>query len=150
MSLKRDNLVRQENSKPSVFAKLKIARKNTKIFSEYRKREAKINSDCYFLAFIFVYMHSFNFIKILSFDITNRYFHCFVNWLLLSWFLVIVFVSHTCFLLQKVFLFISSSGFKLFEVLRLYFILSTFLSILCVQGTTLIKQCSKVSTKTFH
>ena len=52
MSLKRDDFVRQENSKPSVFAKLEIARKKTKIFSEYRKREAKINSDCYFLVFI--------------------------------------------------------------------------------------------------
>ena len=115
-------------------------------------------------------MHSFNFIKIFSFNITNRYFHCFVNWLLLSRFLVIVFVSHTCFLLLKVFLFISSFGFscfrhglcsrngkpqkvlisKLFEVLRLYLILGTFLSILCAHGTTLIKQCSKMSTKTFH
>ena len=52
MSLKRDDFVRQENSKPSVFAKLEIARKKAKIYSEYRKREAKINSDCYFLVFI--------------------------------------------------------------------------------------------------
>ena len=37
-----------------------------------------------------------------------------------------------------------------FEVLRLYLILSTFLSIPCAEGTTLIKQCSKVSTKTYH
>ena len=68
------------------------------------------------------------------------------------------------------FLFIPSSGFlcfchrlclrnwkpqkvlisKLFEVLRLYLILSTFLSILCVQGTTIVKQCSKILTKTLH
>ena len=61
MSLKRDDYVQQENSKPSVFPKLEIARKKTKMFSEYRKIEAKINSDCYFLVFI----HSFNFIKIL-------------------------------------------------------------------------------------
>ena len=52
MSLKRDGFVQQENSKPSVFAKFEIARKKTKIFSAYRKREAKINSDCYFLVFI--------------------------------------------------------------------------------------------------
>ena len=52
MSLERDDSARQENSKPSVFPKLEIARKKTKIFSEYRKREAKINSDCYFLVFI--------------------------------------------------------------------------------------------------
>ena len=32
MSLKRDDFVRQENSKPSVFTKLVIGRKNTKIF----------------------------------------------------------------------------------------------------------------------
>ena len=116
-----------------------------------------------------VYMHSFNFIKIFSFDITNRYSYYFVNWLLLSSFLVIVFVSHTFSAIES-FLFISCSRFscflnglcsrngkpqkvlisKLFEVLRLYPILNTFLSILCVQGTTLIKQCSKVSTKTFH
>ena len=51
MSLKRDNFVRQENSKPSVFAKLVIGRINAKN-SGYRKREAKINSDCYFLVFI--------------------------------------------------------------------------------------------------
>ena len=42
--------MRQENSKPSVFAKL--AEKMQKYFSDYRKREAKINSDCYFLVFI--------------------------------------------------------------------------------------------------
>ena len=59
-------------------------------------------------------MHSFNFIKIFSFDINNRYFYCFAYWLLLSSFLVIVFVTHTCFLLQKFFLFISSSGFSCF------------------------------------
>ena len=52
MPSKRDDSVRQENSKPSIFAKLEIARKRTKIFSEYKKREAKTNSDCYFLAFI--------------------------------------------------------------------------------------------------
>ena len=52
MSLKRDNYVRQENSKPSVFAKLVIGRKIQKYFSEYRKIEAKINSDCYFLVFM--------------------------------------------------------------------------------------------------
>ena len=52
MSLKRDDFVRQENSKPSVFAKFEIARKKTKIFSAYGKREAKVNSDCYFLVFI--------------------------------------------------------------------------------------------------
>ena len=39
---------------------------------------------------------------------------------------------------------------KFSEVLRLHLILSTFLSIFCAQGTTLIKQCSKVSTKTYH
>ena len=58
-------------------------------------------------------MHNFNFIKtyyyIFSFDITNRYFYCFGNWLLLSSFLVIVFVSHAYFLLCK--------GFFLFPVL---------------------------------
>ena len=32
ISLKRDDFVRQENSKPSVFTKLVIGRKNTKIF----------------------------------------------------------------------------------------------------------------------
>ena len=67
-------------------------------------------------------------------------------------------------------MFISSSGFScfshrvcsrakkpqkvlisnFFEVLRLYLILSIFLSIPCAQGTTLIKQCSKVSTKTYQ
>ena len=46
--LKRDNSVRQENSKPSVFTKLEISRKKKKCFSECRKREAKINFDCYF------------------------------------------------------------------------------------------------------
>ena len=114
-------------------------------------------------------MHSFNFIKIFSFDITNRYFRCLVNLLILSSFLAIGFLSHTFSAIES-FFFISSSGFscfrhrlcskngkpqkvlinKLFEVLRLYLILNTFLSILCAQGTTLIKQCSKVSTKTFH
>ena len=115
-----------------------------------------------------VYMHSFNFIKIFSFGITNRYFYCFVNWLLLSSFLVTVFVSRTFSAIES-FLFPAPgvSCFhhrlclrnrkpqkvlisKLFEVLRLYLILSTFLSILCAQGTTLIKQCSKMSTKIFH
>ena len=111
-----------------------------------------------------VHMHSFNFIKIFRFDISNRYFYCFAYWLLLRSFLVIVFSA-----IENV-LFISSSGFscfchivcsrtgkpqkvlisKLFKVLTLYLILSTFLSILCAQGTNLIKQCSKVSTKTYH
>ena len=36
----------------SMHYKLEIVRKKRKIFSEYRKREAKINSDCYFLVFI--------------------------------------------------------------------------------------------------
>ena len=49
MSLKRDNSVWQENPKPFVFAKLEIGRKKTKYYSEYRKREEKINSDFYFL-----------------------------------------------------------------------------------------------------
>ena len=49
MSLKRDNFMRQENSKLSVFAELVIDRK---YFRDYRKREAKINSDCYFLELI--------------------------------------------------------------------------------------------------
>ena len=68
------------------------------------------------------------------------------------------------------FLFISCSGFScfchkvcsrtrqpqkvlisiFFEELRLYLTLSTFLSITCAQGTNLIKQFSKVSTKTYH
>ena len=68
------------------------------------------------------------------------------------------------------FLFISSSGFlcfchrvssrtrkpqkvlisTFFEVVRFYLILRTFLSIPCAQGRALIKQCSKVSTKTYH
>ena len=52
MFLKRDDSVREENPKPSVFAKLEIGRKKAKYFSEYRKRGAKINSDCYFLVFI--------------------------------------------------------------------------------------------------
>ena len=30
----------------------RLAEKRQKYFSEYRKREAKINSDCYFLVFI--------------------------------------------------------------------------------------------------
>ena len=55
MSLKRDDSVQQENSKPSVFPKLEIARKKTKMFSEYRKREAKINSDCYFLVIFWLF-----------------------------------------------------------------------------------------------
>ena len=38
--------------KPSVFAKLEVDRKKTKYFCEFRKREVKINSDCYFLVFI--------------------------------------------------------------------------------------------------
>ena len=117
-----------------------------------------------------VHMHSFNFTKIFSFDISNRYFYCFAVRLLLSSFIVIAFVIHTCFSAVESFLFISSSGFScfchrvcsrnrkpqkflisnFFEVLRLYLILSTFLSIPCAQGTTLIKQCSKVSTKTYH
>ena len=116
-----------------------------------------------------VRMHSFNFIKIFSFDISNRYFYCFAYWLLLSSFIVIVFVTHTCSAGES-FLFISSSGFlcfchraclrtrklqkvlisNFFEVLRFYLILSTFLSIPCDQDTTLIKQCSKVSTETYH
>ena len=50
--IKRDDSAQEENSKPSVFGKFEIARKKTKIFSEYRKREAKINFDCYFLVFI--------------------------------------------------------------------------------------------------
>ena len=109
-------------------------------------------------------MHSFDFIKIFSFDIINRYFYCFAYWLLLSTFLVIMFVSRACFMPCKV-LFISSSRFscfchrvrsrtgkpqkalisKLLEVLRLHLILNTFLNILCAQDTTLIQQCSKVS-----
>ena len=116
-----------------------------------------------------VHMHSFNFIKILSFDISNRYFYCFACWLLLSSSLVIVFVTHT-FSAVESFLFISSFRFSCFchrvclrtrephnvlisnfcEVLRFYLILSTFLSIQCAQVTTLIKQCSKVSMKTYH
>ena len=116
-----------------------------------------------------VHMHSFNFIKILSFDISNRYFYCFACWLLLSSSLVIVFVTHT-FSAVESFLFISSSRFScschrvcsrtrkpqkvlisnFFEVLRLYLILTNFLSILYAQGKTLIKQCSKMSTKTCH
>ena len=114
-----------------------------------------------------VHMHSLNFIKIFSFDISNRYFYCFAAWLL---FLVIVFVTHACFSVLESFLFISSFWFSrfchrvcsrtrkphkclisnFFEVLRLYLILSTFLCIPCAQGTTLIKQCSKVSTKTYN
>ena len=31
---------------------LELSRKKIKIFNEYRKREAKNNSDCYFLGFI--------------------------------------------------------------------------------------------------
>ena len=116
-----------------------------------------------------VHMHSFNFIKIFSFDISNRYFYCFAHWLLPSSFLVIVFVTHT-FSAVESFLFISSFRFSCFchrvclrtrephnvlisnfcEVLRFYLILSTFLSIQCAQVTTLIKQCSKVSMKTYH
>ena len=38
--------------KASVLAKLEIGRKKTKYFSECRKKEVKINSDCYFLVFI--------------------------------------------------------------------------------------------------
>ena len=142
-----------------------IGRKIAKIF-QCRKREAKINSvvfECSYCAYA-----SFTFIKIFSFDITNRYFYCLAYWLLSS-FLVIVFVTHT-FSAVESFLFILSSRFScfchrvcsrtrkpqkvlisnFFEVLRLYLILSTFLSILCAQGTTLINQCSRVSTKTCH
>ena len=110
-----------------------------------------------------VHMHSFNFIKILSFDISNRYFYCFACWLLLSSSLVIVFVTHT-FSAVESFLFISSSRFScschrvcsrtrkpqkvlisnFFEVLRLYLILSTFLSILCAQGPT--QRCQRKLT----
>ena len=120
-------------------------------------------------AHIYVYMHSFNFIKIFSFDITNRYFYSFVNWSLLSSFLVIVFVSHMFSAIESFFL-VSRSRFscfhhrvcsrtgkpqkvlisKLFKVLRLYLILSTFVSILHAQGTILIKQCSNMSMKTYH
>ena len=116
-----------------------------------------------------VHMHSFNFIKIFSFDISKIYFYCFAYWLLLSSFLVILFLTTHVYCYRKFFV-ICSSGFscfchrvcsrtgkpqkvlisKLFEVLTLYLILSTFPTILCAQGTTLIKQCSKVSTKTYH
>ena len=142
-----------------------IGRKIAKIF-QCRKREAKINSvvfECSYCAYA-----SFTFIKIFSFDITNRYFYCLAYWLLSS-FLVIVFVTHT-FSAVESFLFISSFRFSCFchrvclrtrephnvlisnfcEVLRFYLILSTFLSIQCAQVTTLIKQCSKVSMKTYH
>ena len=70
-------------------------------------------------------MHNFNFIKtyyyIFSFDITNRYFYCFGNWLLLSSFLVIVFVSHAYFLLYllyffKVFCLFPVPGFRVFAI----------------------------------
>ena len=101
-----------------------------------------------------VHMHSVNFIKIFSFDISNKYF-CFAYWILLSSFLVILFVNHT-FSAVESFLLISSSEFScfchrvcsrirkpqkvlmsnFFEVLRLYLILSTSLSIPCAQGTT--------------
>ena len=136
MSLKRDNFVRQENSKPSVFAKLMIVRKKKQnYFSEYRKREAKINFDCYFLVFILCIC--INFIKIFSFDISNRYFYCSVYWLHISSF-------YRTRKPEKVLI----SNFL--EVFRLYLILSPFLSIPCAQGTTLIKQYSKVSTKTYH
>ena len=123
-----------------------------------------------------VYMHSFNFIKIyyyiFSFDITNIYFYCFGNWLVLSSFLVIVFVSHAYFLLYKVFCLFPVRGFrvfatecvfpqriqkpqkvlisKLFEVWRLYLILNTFPSILCAQGSACIKQCSILSMRTYR
>ena len=118
-------------------------------------------------------MHSFNFIKIFSFDISNLVTDIFI-------------VSHISYFLQfasncvcyphmfspvEGFLFISSSGFScfcqrvcsrtrkpqkvlistnFFEVLRFNLILSTFLSIPCAQDTTLIKQCSKVSPNTYH
>ena len=60
-------------------------------------------------------MHSFNFIKIFSFDISNRYFYCFAYWLLLSSFLVIVFVTHTVmFSAVESFLLIFSSEFSCF------------------------------------
>ena len=131
-------------------------------FSEYRKREAKINFDCYFLYVIWyiivhiVYMHSFNFTKIFSFDISNRYFYCFAYWFLLSSFLLCL--LPTRFLPQKVFCLFPVRGLRVsarvcsrtrkpqnvlisnfFEVSRLYLILSTFLSIPRAQGTTLIK-----------
>ena len=118
-------------------------------------------------------MHSFNFIKIFSFDIiSNRYFYCLVHigYFSAAFVLVTGFVTPHMFSAVGSFLFIFSSGFScfchrvcsrtrkpqkvlisnFFEVLRLYLILSTFLSIPCAQGTTLIKQCSKVSTKTYH
>ena len=59
-----------------------------------------------------VHMYSFNFIKIFSFDISNRYFYCFAYWLLLSSFLVIAFVTHTYFLLEKVFCLFPVPGFR--------------------------------------
>ena len=118
-------------------------------------------------------MHNFNFIKtyyyIFSFDITNRYFYCFGNWLLLSSFLVIVFVSHVYFLLYKAFCLFPVPGFRdfavefvrepgnrkvlistFFEVLRLYLILNTFPSILCDQGRACIKQCLMLSMRIYH
>ena len=51
MSLKRYDSVRQGNPKPFVFTEIKISKKKKK-FSECRKRGAKGNSDCYFLAFM--------------------------------------------------------------------------------------------------
>ena len=64
-------------------------------------------------------MHSFNFFKIyeyiFSFFITNRYF-CFGNLLLLSSFLVIVFVNHAYFLLYTVFCLFPVPGFRVFAI----------------------------------
>ena len=129
-----------------------------------------------------VYMHSFDFIKIyyiFSFDITNRHFYCFGNWLLLSSFLVILFGSHAYFLFYKVFCLFPVLGFrfsgfsflcfchrvcsrtrkpqeglisKFFEILRLYLILNTFSSIffLCAESRARIKQCSMLSMRTYH
>ena len=95
----------------------RLAEKRQKYFSEYRKREAKINSDFYFLVFILC-ICSFNFMKIFSFHITNKYFYCFVNWVLLSSFLVIVFVSHCAHMFSAVesFFLFPVPGFCIFAI----------------------------------
>ena len=47
---------------------------------------------------------------------TNRYFYCFGNWLLLSSFPVRVFVSHPYFLLYKVFCLFPVPVFRVFAI----------------------------------
>ena len=156
--------------KPSVFAKLEIGRKKNIYFSECRKREVKINSDCYFLVFILCICIVLILLKyIFSFDITNI-FLLFRKLVTSQQFSSNYVCQPRIFSASESFLFISSSGFlcfchrvcsrtrkpqkvlvsKFFEILRLSVILSTFPSILCAQGRTHTKQYPMLSMRTYH